>query len=102
MNKEEETNTGFAGDLLDLGPESRRLMLVPVYDQESRNNGLNLIRGFALHQHSDVPIVTSDGVGIDNRCDFIVLDIRQMKQLAHMFLSMDLTILDKEGNPIDE
>lgn len=101
MSKEHsETRVSFAGELLDLGPEARDLKLVPIYEKDGPAEGL--VKGFALHQHTDVPIVTLDGASIEFRCDYVVLDIRQTIQIRDTLIAMDLRLVDMEGNEIDE
>lgn len=100
-DNDDHVATSFAGDMLDLDKESRQLRLEPIYDKDSVDRGQPLIRGFAMHQHSEVPVVTMDGVEVQGRCDYIVLDTAQIKQIATMFSMMDLTIRDKDGNPLD-
>lgn len=99
MTEHSEPKVSFAGDMLDLGPDARDLKLVPIYEKDGPAQGL--VRGFALHQHTDVPIVRLDGVHIEARCDYVVLDIRQTLQLRDTLIEMDLKMIDMDGNELD-
>lgn len=95
----------FRAEMLDLDPENRDLTFEPVVEDEEmeramRENRPPMLRGIALHQHCDLPVVTDEGVYVEHRCDYVVLDINQVVQLRTILEG--LTIMTKEGLPTDD
>ena len=105
MSSDEEKESSFRAQILDLAPEDRGVRIEMVIDDEERvlcelEQRPPRVKGIALHMHSNVPIVSEDGVEIEERCDYVVLDIMQVMHVKHVLAG--ISIVDKrDGTPLD-
>jgi len=105
MSSDEEKETQFRAQILDLAPEDRGVRIEMIIDDEERvlsqlENRPPRVRGLGLHMHSSVPLVSEDGVEIEERCDYVVLDIMQVMHVKSVLAG--ISIVDKrDGTPLD-
>ena len=98
-----EKETTFYADMLEV--KDRSIELEPIFMSQADAvvgmlGGQARFKGIALHQHCDLPKVTEEGVQIESRCDYVVLDMNQVMWLKRVLAGVK--VANKDGEIIDE